>query len=112
VISHFAGTGAVARWYFAHGATADKGTNSKPGQGENCLVRFIIVSWPLARGWPSGAGWLGAWFSAISLTWTSWPFVEGIRGIQHDPVVGVETLQDFESGAVVAADRERLRCVL
>ena len=34
--------------------------------------------------------------------------VEGIRGIQHDPVAGVETLQDFDSGAVVAADGERL----
>ena len=34
--------------------------------------------------------------------------VERVRGIQHDPVVDVETLQDFESGAVIAADGERL----
>jgi len=34
--------------------------------------------------------------------------VERIRGIQHDPVVDVETLQDFESGAVIAANGERL----
>ncbi len=33
--------------------------------------------------------------------------VKGIRGVQHDPVVDIEPLKDFESGAVVAADGNR-----
>src|SRR6266567_7793661 len=58
--SHFAGTGAVARWYF--GPTVQppmRAQTASPARAENCLVRFIIVSWPLARGLaaqPAGSG--------------------------------------------------------
>src|SRR6266550_2587584 len=55
VTSHFAGTGAVARWYF--GPTVQppmRAQTARPVRAENCLVRFIIVSWPLARGLAAG----------------------------------------------------------
>ena len=34
-------------------------------------------------------------------------FVEGVGGIEDEPIRGVEALENFESGAVVAADGER-----
>src|ERR1700682_286989 len=49
--SHFAGTGAVARWYL--GPTVQplmSAQTASPARAGNCLKRFIIVSWPLARG--------------------------------------------------------------
>src|SRR5438309_613179 len=49
--SHFAGTGAVARWYF--GPTVQPPTRTaraSPIRAGNCLVRFIIVFWFLAPG--------------------------------------------------------------
>ena len=36
-------------------------------------------------------------------------FVQGVCGIQHDPVVRVEALQDFEGYSIVSADGERLQ---
>src|SRR5437773_11284221 len=47
--SHFAGTGAAARWYL--GPTVQppmKTAKASPIRAGNCLVRFIIVSWFLA----------------------------------------------------------------
>src|SRR6267154_5688002 len=47
--SHFAGTGAVARWYFGPTVQPPRRTaTASPIRAGNCLVRFIIVSWFLA----------------------------------------------------------------
>src|SRR5216683_593607 len=49
--SHFAGTGAVARWYF--GPTVQppmRAQTASLARTGKYLVRFIIVSWPPARG--------------------------------------------------------------
>src|SRR5206468_3716639 len=49
--SHFAGTGAVARWYFGPTVQPPMRTaRASPIRAGNCLVRFIIASWFLAPG--------------------------------------------------------------
>src|SRR2546421_13043800 len=58
--SHFAGTGAVERWYF--GPTVQppgRAQTASPARGEDCLVRFIFVFWPLLRGLAPELFWLG-----------------------------------------------------
>src|SRR5260370_25592066 len=57
--SHFAGTGAAARWYFGPTVQPEMSAQTaNPIRAGNCLVRFIIVSWPLA--WSLAAGQAGS----------------------------------------------------
>src|SRR6267143_5139115 len=63
--------GTLVLW--PHSATANERTNSKPGQGGKLPEAFHYCFLTPGAGFGCAAGWLGAWFSAISLTWTSWP---------------------------------------
>ena len=56
-----------------HGAAAEDGTNSKPGQGGESPGALHYCFLAPGAGLACGAGWPGAWLTVISLTWTSWP---------------------------------------